>query len=77
MVYVHVCEQARRAHSAGYSAIENACIIVILFLLIPWTHERQTDRQTDRDRDGERQTDKQTPRQRERERSFKVKVQGF
>ena len=67
MVYVHVCEQARRARSAGYSAIENACIIIILFLLIPWTHERQTDRQTDRQRQRRRETDKQTPRQRQRQ----------
>ena len=27
--YVHVCEQARRARSAGNSAIENLCIIII------------------------------------------------
>ena len=27
--YVHVCEQARWAHSAGNSAIENLCIIII------------------------------------------------
>ena len=76
MVYVHVCEQARTARSAGSSAIKNACIIIILFLLIPWTHERerdrdidrQTDRQTETDRRRDRQTDSETPRQRERER---------
>ena len=28
--YVHVCEQARWAHSAGNSAIENLCIIIII-----------------------------------------------
>ena len=28
--YVHVCEQARWARSAGNSAIENACIIFII-----------------------------------------------
>ena len=27
--YVHVCEQARWARSAGNSAIENVCIIII------------------------------------------------
>ena len=27
--YVHVCEQARWAHAAGTSAIENLCIIII------------------------------------------------
>ena len=27
--YVHVCEQARWARSAGNSAIENLCIIII------------------------------------------------
>ena len=28
--YVHVCEQARGARSAGNSAIENVCIIIII-----------------------------------------------
>ena len=28
--YVHVCEQARWARSAGNSAIENVCIIIII-----------------------------------------------
>ena len=28
--YVHVCEQARWARSAGNSAIENLCIIIIV-----------------------------------------------
>ena len=28
--YVHVCEQARWARSAGNSAIENLCIIIII-----------------------------------------------
>ena len=28
--YVHVCEQARWACSAGNSAIENLCIIIIV-----------------------------------------------
>ena len=28
--YVHVCEQARSARSAGNSAIENLCIIIII-----------------------------------------------
>ena len=28
MYYVHVCEQARLARSAGNSAIENVCIII-------------------------------------------------
>ena len=28
--YAHVCEQARWAHSAGNSAIENLCIIILL-----------------------------------------------
>ena len=28
-IYVHVCEQVRRACSAGNSAIENLCIIII------------------------------------------------
>ena len=27
--YVHVCEQARWARSAGNSAIENVCIIIV------------------------------------------------
>ena len=30
--YVHVCEEARWARSAGNSAIENLCIIILLFL---------------------------------------------
>ena len=30
MYYVHVCEQARWARSAGNSAIENVCIIIII-----------------------------------------------
>ena len=30
--YVHVCEQARWARSAGNSAIENLCIIIIIYL---------------------------------------------
>ncbi len=29
--YVHVCEQARWARSAGNSAIENVCIIIIMY----------------------------------------------
>ena len=29
--YVHICEQARWARSVGNSAIENVCIIIILF----------------------------------------------
>ena len=29
--YVHVCEQARWACSAGNSAIENLCIIIIIY----------------------------------------------
>ena len=29
--YVHVCEQARWARSAGNSAIENICIIIIIY----------------------------------------------
>ena len=29
--YVHVCEQARWARSAGNSAIENLCIILLKF----------------------------------------------
>ena len=32
--YVHVCEQARWAHSAGNSAIENWCIIIIIIIII-------------------------------------------
>ena len=28
--YVHVCEQARSARSAGNSAIENVCIIITI-----------------------------------------------
>ena len=32
--YVHVCEQARWARSAGTSAIENVCIIIIIFMEI-------------------------------------------
>ena len=31
--YVHVCEQARWARSAGNSAIENLCIIIMYYLL--------------------------------------------
>ena len=30
--YVHVCEQAHWARSAGNSAIENLCIIIIIIL---------------------------------------------
>ena len=30
--YVHVCEQARGARSAGNSAIENLCIIIIIII---------------------------------------------
>ena len=30
--YAHVCEQARWARSAGNSAIENLCIIIIYYL---------------------------------------------
>jgi len=29
--YVHVCEQARWARSAGNSAIENLCFIIIIY----------------------------------------------
>ena len=32
--YVHVCEQARSARSAGTSAIENVCIIIIFINII-------------------------------------------
>ena len=32
--YVHVCEQARSARSAGNSAIENVCIIIIFIIII-------------------------------------------
>ena len=28
--YVHVCEQVHLAHSAGNSAIDNLCIIIVL-----------------------------------------------
>ena len=31
--YVHVCEQARGARSVGNSAIENLCIIIIIYFL--------------------------------------------
>ncbi len=31
--YVHVCEQARWARSAGNSAIENLCIIIIIIII--------------------------------------------
>ena len=31
--YVHVCEQAHWARSAGNSAIENLCIIIIIIVL--------------------------------------------
>jgi len=34
--YVHVCEQARWARSAGNSAIENLCIIIITIIIIIW-----------------------------------------
>ena len=34
--YVHVCEQARSARSAGNSAIENVCIIIIYYTLRKW-----------------------------------------
>ena len=30
--YVHVCEQARWARSAGNSAIENLCIIITIIM---------------------------------------------
>ena len=33
--YVHVCQQARWARSAGNSAIENVCIIIII-IIITW-----------------------------------------
>ena len=33
--YVHVCEQARWARSAGNSAIENWCIIIIIYYYTP------------------------------------------
>ena len=32
--YVHVCEQARWARSAGNSAIENLCIIILFFMSV-------------------------------------------
>ena len=33
--YVHVCEQACWARSAGNSAIENLCIIITLMVKVP------------------------------------------
>ena len=33
--YVHVCEQARWARSAGNRAIENLCIIIIISHIYP------------------------------------------
>ena len=32
--YVHACEQARWARSAGNSAIENVCIYVCVYVLL-------------------------------------------
>ena len=32
IMYMYVCEQARWARSAGNSAIENVCIIIIYYL---------------------------------------------
>ena len=37
--YVHVCEQVRLARSAGNSAIENLCIIIIR-ICSPWSKPR-------------------------------------
>ena len=37
--YVHVCEQARWARSAGNSAIENVCIIYFIM----WTTSQAVD----------------------------------
>ena len=34
--YVHVCEQARSARSAGNSAIENLCIIIMCVCASLW-----------------------------------------
>ena len=34
--YVHVCEQARWACSAGSSAIENLCIIIFIITILPF-----------------------------------------
>ena len=34
--YVHVCEQAHWARSAGNSAIENLCIIIIIIIIDRW-----------------------------------------
>ena len=39
--YVHVCEQARWACSAGNSAIENLCIIIIINGM-KWTQKEWT-----------------------------------
>ena len=41
--YIHVCEQARCARSAGNSAIENLCIIIIIIIIIIKTHHRWQD----------------------------------
>ena len=46
--YVHVCEQARWARSAGNSAIENLCIIIIIIctLKILKPCQRSVDQET-------------------------------
>ena len=55
--YVHVCEQARWAHSAGNSAIEKLCIITILILYYKYAiiSLRHTKREGGREREKERE----------------------
>ena len=51
--YVHLCEQARLARSAGNSAIENLCIII----------DRQTETDDgDKDRETKKETDRDSSR---------------
>ena len=42
--YVHVCEQACWARSAGNSAIENLCIIIIIITNVDMQRSRNVDR---------------------------------
>ena len=36
MLHVRVCEQACSTHSAGNSAVENSCILLLLLYLAPF-----------------------------------------
>ena len=78
--YVHVCEQARWARSAGNSAIENICIIIIIINWrsvmrtgcyfvwpVPPPHKKKKKKERKKENKSNRERETDTDRQRDRQ----------